>query len=399
MYSRALCICVVTVIASWHLLNASHSFAADSETAVYLPVQYDPDQQWPVVILLHGAGATGDMQDLHLGISERVSSKGIILVVPEARPVAGPGMNSSDLLLRLIADISRDYSVDADRIFLIGHSMGGYQSLRFACDHGEKIAGMVISAASGSCTNGPVPVSLLLATGDADISDQSVASTISSWRQTNGCTAAPAVTPDLDMHWDIAGAESIRTQWDGCNRDTSVSSLRSRHGRHVPMYRGEFSELALDFLLKNTRQSVQKKNNCVAEGDDRKRFVTNTLRITSDKTLLSVSEYSDDQCQALVATVEFSGPGNQGGNQHVFGLKFDEAAVIPFAADVIDELNGNQNQRALCGKSWNADDRIAISGRSAAGRQSCVATMGNISGPASFVKRLILSYMFSPPLP
>lgn len=376
-------------------------FAAELETAVYLPKQYNTDVQWPVVILLHGSGATGDMQDLHLGIGERVSKKGIILVVPEARAaaVSGARMNSSTALIQLIAQIARDYSVDRQRVYLIGHSMGGYQSLQFACDHGDLIAGMVISAASGVCSNGVAPVKMLIATGDADVSDQAIDSTLEGWRLNNNCNTSAVVTPGLDLHWEIAGAETTKSRWNDCAAGASIVSLRSHNGRHVPIFKGEFADQALDFLLGAGEAFGVIRTGCVPEGDDRNRFVTSELQRTTVQTALTVNEYADPRCTDLRATVVYTGPGGQGNGQPVFGIKFEQVTLTPRSADIVTALNGNGTLRPLCNQNWQQNLPVTVAGRNSAGRQSCVTTTGNISDSASFAKRLVLSYVFSPPLP
>ncbi len=380
------------------LLNSVCAFAEVSDTAVYLPDQYSSDSRWPLVILLHGSGATGDMQDLHLGISARVSKKGMILAVPEARPTAGSGITSNEQMLALLEQLKTTYSVDPSRIYLIGHSMGGYQSLSFACDHGDKIAGMVISAAVGVCRNGINPVNILLTTGTADISDAKVESTLTSWRRVNGCTGSPEVTDGHDLHWEISGGETRKSAWSGCTDNAKIVSFRSQLGRHVPIFKASFANQALDFLL-GTTTDASSSGTCHAENDDKGIYTTSATATDTVSTVLTINQYSDASCTSLLATVAFSGPGNQGQGQTVSSLKFDSVALTPVATEVVSELNGQApTNRPLCGQTWQSNVAANLSGRNGATRQSCVGSVGSISGPAAFVKKLVLSYMFSPPL-
>lgn len=373
------------------------------ETAIYVPDQYTRDRRWPLVILLHGAGATGDMQDLHLGISERVSAKGMILAVPEAR-VAGSG-SASDFLLNLIANMKQQYQIDDQRVFLIGHSMGGYQSLRFACEHGDMIGGMVISAAAGTCASGNGSVRLLLATGDADVSDGNVDATVASWRRVNRCTEAYASTNGYDLHWDIAGAESTLTTWSDCASGDAVSSMRSRFGRHIPIFKGEFADSALDFLLNGSvRQPSPVRPACLAEGDDRGRYVKHTVSTSGQRSDLAVQQFADSRCTQLLSTVVFSGPSAQvtAGRsvETVYPLRFETVTATAHDEAVAQDLSNAQVQEAsLCNLAWEQGVGYALSGRDAASRRSCLTSVGNISGPASFIKKLVLSYLFSPALP
>jgi polyhydroxybutyrate depolymerase len=383
------------------LLNSVSAFALPADTAVYLPEGYRSDSQWPLVVLLHGSGATGDMQDLHLGISARVSKKGMILAVPEARPTAGSGITSNQQMLTLLEQLKTAYSVDPSRIYLIGHSMGGYQSLSFACDHGDKIAGMVISAAVGVCRNSTHPVNMLLATGTSDLSETNVEATLASWRRVNGCNGSPEITDGLDLHWEISGGETKKSLWTGCTDGSKIASLRSSNGRHVPIFKGSFADQALDFLLGTTSESVEflETTACTAENDDAGNYTTSTTQSDASSTVLTINQYSDSACRNLLASVAFSGPGNQG-QQSVSSLKFESVTLTPVAATIVTELNGQApTVRPLCGQTWQTNVAANLSGRSGATRQSCVGSVGSISGPAAFVKKLVLSYMFSPPLP
>jgi poly(3-hydroxybutyrate) depolymerase len=373
------------------------------DTAIYVPDQYSRDRRWPLVILLHGAGATGDMQDLHLGISERVSAKGMILAVPEAR-VAGSG-SSADFLLGLITSVKQQYQIDDQRVFLIGHSMGGYQSLRFACEHGDVISGMVISAAAGTCTSGTGSVRLLLATGDADVSDANVGATVSSWRRVNRCTEAYDSTNGYDLHWDIAGPESTLTSWGDCESGEPVASMRSQFGRHIPVFKGEFADAALDFLLNGSvRQPSPVRPACLAEGNDRGHYVKHTFSTAGQRSALSVQQFGDNRCTQLLSTVVFSGPAAQvtAGRSvdTVYPLRFDTVSATAHDSAVAQDLTAAQLQEtSLCNLAWEQGTDYALSGRDAAARRACLTSVGNISGPASFIKKLVLSYLFSPALP
>lgn len=396
--------CVFTTFSSSVAVADTESLVTEAgETAVYIPEQYGRDRQWPLVILLHGAGATGDMQDLHLGISERVSAKGFILAVPEAR-VAGSGSNA-DFLLGLVGELKQKYQIDDQKVFLIGHSMGGYQSLRFACDHGDVIAGMVISAAAGVCETGRAPVRLLLATGDADISDAHVIATTNSWRRVNGCTESSSLVEGFDLHWDIAGSESALTAWSECAANSAVASLRSRYGRHIPIFRGEFAQVALDFLLTGVpAQAPARRSDCVAEGDDRRRFVKHSLNNVGQQRLLTVQEFADSECTRPLSTVTFAGPAASVARNRapssVYPLRFESVGVTVHDVSVaVDLSNGQGQETPLCNQEWQPETEYSLSGRDSVARRSCLTSVGNIAGPASFIKKLLLSYMFAPALP
>jgi polyhydroxybutyrate depolymerase len=390
---------VAMCVASLQWFSSTPSMGAQSETAVYLPDSYNAATKWPMLILLHGMGATGDLQDLHLGISERVSSRQFILIVPDARPTADFGV-TNDGLLQIISEMSRDYSIDSRKIFLIGHSMGGYQALSFGCAYGNKLAGMVISSASGKCQRGVAPVKMLLATGDTDVPDSYVDSTVNSWRQVNGCAADSNVTPGLDLQWDVAGAETTKTEWSHCGQSSSVVSLRSQFGRHVPIFKGAFADAVLDFLLGASRRgqvAAAQSTNCVAQNDDKGRYVSSVQEQVGARTVLRISEYSDSQCASRSSTIEYSGPAGQGRGDTVMGLTLDQVSATASSQRVVDDLNGLAAQ-GLCNQRWSLGVPVVVSGASSEQRQACISSAGKISGPSAQVKKLVLSYVFSPPM-
>jgi predicted peptidase len=94
---------------------------------LYLPPRYDASRKWPLVVFLHGAGARGD--DLNLvrrgGLPkdvERGKKFDFILLSPQCPKNSGW---IPDLVVGLTEQISRSLSVDRDRVYLTGYSMGG----------------------------------------------------------------------------------------------------------------------------------------------------------------------------------------------------------------------------------------------------------------------------------
>jgi predicted peptidase len=127
---------------------------------LWLPEGYGDDlgRDWPLIVFLHGSG------DTEYG-AEWVQSFGLPAVLhaqeqPEnfefvvLSPQAAGGSawwtgNTVDVIDALVDEITTDYLVDADRIYLTGLSMGGYGSWFVAMDHHERFAAMVSTSGSG----------------------------------------------------------------------------------------------------------------------------------------------------------------------------------------------------------------------------------------------------------
>jgi predicted peptidase len=112
------------------------------------PEGYDPAKKYPLVVFLHGAGERGNDNEAQLkhGVKEFVKADvrkqyPCVLVAPQCpqRQVwAGleGGFNSHKqaakpsepgrLVLELVGAMQKEYSIDPNRIYLTGLSMGGY---------------------------------------------------------------------------------------------------------------------------------------------------------------------------------------------------------------------------------------------------------------------------------
>ncbi len=113
-----------------------------SSYLLYLPENYHwSSRRWPLILSLHGAGATGDnlTRVRGEGLPHRVEAKRdlpFIIVAPQS--IHG-GWNT-DALNSLLTDVLTKYRVDADRVYLTGLSMGGYGTWAMAAAHPERFA-------------------------------------------------------------------------------------------------------------------------------------------------------------------------------------------------------------------------------------------------------------------
>ena len=99
----------------------------------YLPAGYDPAKKWPLVIQIHGYNGLNPVyvrwwraSARHAEIGTEFSNhQGVIYIEPHGRGnTSYLGMGDSDVM-HAIAEAKRRFSIDADRIYLTGDSMGG----------------------------------------------------------------------------------------------------------------------------------------------------------------------------------------------------------------------------------------------------------------------------------
>ncbi len=209
---------------------------------VQLPEGYAVDREWPLVVLLHGYGATSTLQEAIFALNQRVDALGFILVKPEGTVDSegsqfwnateeccdfdGSGVDDVAYLSALLDEARSLYPVST--VALVGHSNGGYMSYRLGCETPDRIDRIVVLAGATykdevDCL-GTEPVSVWHVHGTIDdtvayASDEAHAGaeeSVGRWVAKAGCDATAAVQEPRDYLRGDDGAESTGQQWSGC---------------------------------------------------------------------------------------------------------------------------------------------------------------------------------------
>lgn len=128
---------------------------SDQPYGLYLPKNYDPARKYPLVVSLHGAGSNHRLNLRRVlgrgnlpGESDAEATRrfpplpdvDFIVATPLARGTMGyQGLAEKDVY-DVLADVRRRFSVDEDRIYLTGLSMGGGGALRLALTRPDRWA-------------------------------------------------------------------------------------------------------------------------------------------------------------------------------------------------------------------------------------------------------------------
>lgn len=117
---------------------------------VAVPEEAPPPQGWPMVLFLHGYDpAITKINPWVFGEQEwsLFTQKGVLLVIPYGR-------RNSDFLrigevdcLRVLEEATRLFPVDADRVYVMGASMGGYGAWNLALHYPDRFAAVAPIAA------------------------------------------------------------------------------------------------------------------------------------------------------------------------------------------------------------------------------------------------------------
>jgi predicted peptidase len=132
--------------------TGQHSFTFEKHVSrsikgkylLFLPQQYGQEQKsYPLIMYLHGGSLRGD--DLEkvrtLGLPQMVErDKSFPFIVVSPLCPAGEIWTDTEMLLGILDEVISRYSVDTERIYLTGHSMGGRGAFYLAYKHPERFA-------------------------------------------------------------------------------------------------------------------------------------------------------------------------------------------------------------------------------------------------------------------
>ena len=118
---------------------------------VMKPIDFDAGQQYPVIVSLHGAGGRGTSNDKQLkdwnrqlAEPQRRKHFPCYVVAPQS-----PGLWNAQQFAKIKALIAGLPAVDRDRVYIMGHSMGGHGTYIFIQLDPDYFAAAAPSAGSG----------------------------------------------------------------------------------------------------------------------------------------------------------------------------------------------------------------------------------------------------------
>ncbi len=212
---------------------------------MYVPVMYNTSLPASIVITLHGLG--DNMTNFSgIGMNFIADTANIIVLVPQALadPLVGNAWNSKAGFLNiypnptvddigfinaLVDSTAAQYSIDLNRVYLCGFSMGGFMTNRMACESNGKFAAFgsvagTFGAGLGACNPGKA-ISIVHFHGTADGTvgyytnnyGVNADSLVNFWVNNNSCTVPGTLTnlPDLQSdgytvdHYRFSGIKNV----------------------------------------------------------------------------------------------------------------------------------------------------------------------------------------------
>jgi dienelactone hydrolase len=112
---------------------------------LYVPSTYDPLKATPLVVGLHGGGPGGKDRTGVVGsgpsamnfFQQAASKLGWIIVCPTAQRASWNNPANDGFIKAVVDEMCALYNIDTNRIYLAGHSMGGYGTWHFGPRYAE----------------------------------------------------------------------------------------------------------------------------------------------------------------------------------------------------------------------------------------------------------------------
>lgn len=277
---------IVTVLAMNTTLAATiNTGRADVELTV--PESYSKDSPAPLVMLLHGYTSSGAGQESYMKFGTLADEFGFLLLTPDGTREAGDRKNQfwnatdaccnfqgsevddSGYLQGLIDEVKKQYAIDANRVYLIGHSNGGFMSHRMAYDHPDSIAAIASLAGAslpemkGASPKRPVNILQIHGTNDQTISYEggsigtstypSATETVELWAAYNGIGVEnkKEARKKLDLDKRPEGKETTITRYD---KKGSVELWTIQDGGHIPGITKNFSRSVIEWLMAHPKK-------------------------------------------------------------------------------------------------------------------------------------------------
>lgn len=258
-----------------------------------VPSGYDEATAAPLLVMLHGfTDANTNMDpgggmDAYMKISPEADKRGIFVAIPlgSKDPVLNhwfwnatdsccdfDGLKTNDIgyLMAMVTEIEGQYNIDKKRIFVLGHSNGGFMAHRIACDQADRIAA-IVSLAGATYKNpekcaASAPIAVLQVHGDADMTvpyeggaPEGIAvlppapgavDTASLWADKNRCKPTPdSKAPAIDLVTDLDGTETHKAIYSGCEGNGGTELWTISGGPHSPHFSDAWAPAVFDFLM------------------------------------------------------------------------------------------------------------------------------------------------------
>ncbi|MBI4324261.1 MAG: hypothetical protein HY674_03265 [Chloroflexi bacterium] len=261
---------------------------------LYVPSSYDGHTSLPLVILLHGGHLTGEWIENYMRLRPQAEGRGFLYCYPtgtldllglpfwnayfenptDAAAFAMTTVDDVGFLRGLVEEIASHFAVDRQRVYLIGHSNGGFMAYWMACEAADLVAGIASLGGTSFLVDWRVcrpseRVNILQIHGTADDAARywggaltlpsfwlnsppfvGAVQQVQTWAGYNGASN-PVTDPGLSLDLDLAvpGLGTVVTRYTNHPPGGAVELWTLNGGSHIPTLSAEFSPRVIDWLL------------------------------------------------------------------------------------------------------------------------------------------------------
>ena len=263
---------------------------------IYIPASYNPGTPMPLVILLHGYTSNGSTIVNYWGFETLAEEFGFFLLAPTGRLATisgntfwsattaccnfyGDADNDVDYLIGLVDHMKGNYNIDSKRVYIGGHSNGGFMAHRMACEHPETFSAIVSLAGStfdnpADCVNAePIHILQIHGTADDTIGYYDPAftydapggyfpgavRTVEQWAALNGCEiVADSTAGNIDLDSSLVDDETTITKYRSlCSRGGSTELWTINGGGHIPVVSATFGRQIVEWLYAHPKRPTE----------------------------------------------------------------------------------------------------------------------------------------------
>ncbi|MCB9032879.1 MAG: T9SS type A sorting domain-containing protein [Chitinophagales bacterium] len=222
---------------------------------VYLPKNFSPNENLPLVINMHGFTQNGGFQMNYTKYNALADTARCIVVYPngiDARWNSGTfffiesDVNDVGFLSELIDRMHLLYNINLEKVYATGYSAGGFMSYKLACDATNRFAAIAPLVASMIYDNIETCVParafpLIACNGSADpitpyngipLNFPGIDSIKSFWQITNNCNNN-VIIDTLPNTNTTDGSRAVRYTYTDCNDNVTTSFYKMISGGHT----------------------------------------------------------------------------------------------------------------------------------------------------------------------
>ena len=253
---------------------------------VYVSSRYNPAIPEPLIISIAGLTQSGAVYEKYTKLTPFAQADGFLFVspdgmvnshgvtfwsaTPECCDFEHSGVNDDAYIMKIINDVSSRYSVDPNRIYVIGHSNGGFMANVVACKNADRVAAIVDFSGGTYTTQAACkpsrPISVLEIWGTKDqtyygsnLGGKAIPGALqvfNTWGSLNHCTGGSVTLPKkINLLASAPTLDATVMKFKGCPASVGVEFWSAEGAIHAPPVTPTFNRLIIAWLLAHPKIS------------------------------------------------------------------------------------------------------------------------------------------------